>query len=61
MREFIRRHPTGNQYRLVSSALACFLFQNGCTDRNVTPALLHGLFLLMRQEAVEGHKKKRES
>jgi len=49
MREFIRRHPHWDQYRLVSSALACFLFQNGCTDRNVTQHYLNGLFL--RQEA----------
>lgn len=49
MREFIRHHPHWDQYRLVSSALACFLFQNGCTDRNVTQHYLNGLFL--RQEA----------
>ena len=45
MREFIQCHPHWDQYRLVSSALASFLFQNGCTDRNVTQHYLNGLFL----------------
>jgi hypothetical protein len=45
MREFISSHPHWDQYQLVSSALASFLFQNGCTDRNVTKHYLNGLFL----------------
>ncbi len=45
MREFIRCHPHWDQYRLITSALAGFLFQNGCTDSCVTQHYLNGLFL----------------
>ena len=45
MREFIRLHPQWDQYRLISSALASFLFQNGCGDQGVTQHYLNGLFL----------------
>lgn len=45
MREFIQGHPHWDQYRLLTSALAGFLFQNGCTDRCVTQHYLNGLFL----------------
>lgn len=45
MREFIRLHPHWDQYRLIRSALAGFLFQNGCTDSCVTQHYLNGLFM----------------
>lgn len=45
MREFIRLHPHWDQYRLISSALAGFLIQNGCTDSCVTQHYLNGLFM----------------
>jgi hypothetical protein len=45
MREFISSHPHWDQYRVITSALAGFLFQNGCCDRSVTDAYLDGLFL----------------
>jgi hypothetical protein len=45
MREFIKSHPQWDQYRLISSALAGFLFQNGCSDQGVTQHYLNGLFL----------------
>jgi hypothetical protein len=45
MREFISAHPHWDQYRLISSALAGFLFQNGCTDSCVTQHYLNGLFM----------------
>lgn len=52
MRDFIRSHPHWDQYQLVSSALASFLFQNGCTDGCVTQHYLNGLF--MRNQPHEG-------
>ncbi len=45
MHDFLRGHPHWDQYRLISSALAGFLFQNGCTDRCVTQHYLNGLFM----------------
>ena len=45
MREFLDAHPHWDQYRLISSALASFLFQNGCGDQGVTQHYLNGLFL----------------
>lgn len=44
MRDFIQAHPHWDQYRVMTSALAGFLFQNGCTDRSVAQHYLHGLF-----------------
>ena len=44
MKEFIRTNPKWDQYRLMSSALANFLFQNGCEDRAVTERYLNDLF-----------------
>jgi hypothetical protein len=45
MRSFLENHPQWDQYRLISSALAGFLFQNGCGDQGVTQHYLNGLFL----------------
>ena len=45
MHEFMRSHPHWDQYRLITSALAGFLFQNGCSDRCVTQHYLDGLFM----------------
>ena len=45
MRQFITSHPQWDQYRLVTSALANFLFQNGCSDQTVTKHYLNSLFL----------------
>ena len=44
MKDFIGRHPSWDQYRVMSSALANFLFQNGCEDRAVTERYLDDLF-----------------
>ena len=44
MREFIHSHPHWDQYSLISSALASFLFQNGCNDHQVSQHYLDGLF-----------------
>lgn len=41
---FIEANPRWDQYSLITSALASFLFQNGCTDRCVTEHYLNGLF-----------------
>lgn len=44
MRDFIHSHPHWDQYSLISSALASFLFQNGCNDHQVSKHYLDGLF-----------------
>jgi len=44
MKDFIGEHPQWDQYRVMSSALAHFLFQNGCEDRAVTERYLNDLF-----------------
>jgi len=41
---FIEQHPQWDQYRLMQSALAGFLFQQGCQDRPVVRHYLDGLF-----------------
>ncbi len=45
MRDFLRLHPQWDQYSVITSALAGFLFQNGCSDQSVTQHYLDGLFL----------------
>nr|MCH9713143.1 DUF2811 domain-containing protein [Cyanobacteriota bacterium] len=45
MRLFIETHPQWDQYRLITSALASFLFQHGSKDACVTQHYLNGLFL----------------
>ena len=45
MRTFISHHPHWDQYSVISSALASFLFQNGCNDQGVTKHYLDALFL----------------
>jgi hypothetical protein len=44
MRLFLSQRPDWDQYRLISSALAGFLFQNGCADRCVAQHYIDGLF-----------------
>ncbi|MFM9100757.1 MAG: DUF2811 domain-containing protein [Cyanobium sp.] len=44
MRHFISSHPHWDQYSVITSALAGFLFQNGCGDSTVTQHYLDGLF-----------------
>ena len=44
--EFISNNPKWDQYEVMSSALANFLFQNGCSDRAVTEKYLNDLFNL---------------
>ena len=41
---FIEQHPQWDQYRLMQSALAGFLFQQGCQDKPVVRHYLDGLF-----------------
>jgi hypothetical protein len=45
MRQYLSNHPKWDQYSLITSALANFLFQNGCADACVTKHYLNGLFL----------------
>ncbi|MCS5704890.1 DUF2811 domain-containing protein [Synechococcus sp. FGCU-3] len=44
MTGFIADHPQWDQYRLMQSALAEFLFQHGCQNRAVSSHYLDGLF-----------------
>ena len=44
MKEFIGSNPNWDQYQVMSSALASFLFQNGSGDRSVTERYLNDLF-----------------
>ena len=44
MRGFIKANPSWDQYQLVSSALATFLFQNGSSDKTVATHYLNSLF-----------------
>lgn len=45
MRVFLSSRPEWDQYRVITSALAGFLFQNGCSDRCVAQHYLNGLFM----------------
>ena len=42
---FVTMNNNWDQYRVMSSALAYFLYQNGCTDRAVTERYLDDLFV----------------
>ena len=44
MKDFIGLNPSWDQYQLISSAIAQFLVQNGCTHRAVTERYLDDLF-----------------
>ena len=44
MTAFIGQHPQWDQYRLMQSAVAGFLFQQGCQDPAVVRHYLDGLF-----------------
>ena len=45
MKDFIGDHPSWDQYRVMSSALAHFLFQNGSDNRAVCERYLDDLFM----------------
>ncbi len=44
MKDFVLSNPTWDQYKLINSALAAFLIQNGCTDNSVSEIYLNQLF-----------------
>ena len=44
MKEFVLHNPTWDQYKLINSALATFLVQNGCTDSLVSEIYINQLF-----------------
>ena len=44
MKDFVLSNPTWDQYKLINSALATFLVQNGCTDNSVLEIYLNQLF-----------------
>lgn len=45
MRAFLRHRPDWDQYRLITSALAGFLVQNGCGEGCVAQYDLNGLLM----------------
>ncbi|WP_043368628.1 DUF2811 domain-containing protein [Cyanobium sp. PCC 7001] len=45
LRQFLDHHPEWNQHRVATSALATFLFQNGCKDTCVNQHYFSALFL----------------
>ena len=45
MKDFVLRNPTWDQYKLINSALATFLVQNGCSDASVTEIYINQLFM----------------
>ncbi len=46
MKDFISSNKQWDQSKLISSAIANFLFQNGSDDRSVTEKYLNDLFNL---------------
>ena len=44
MKDFVLSNPTWDQYKLINSALATFLVQNGCCDEEVSEMYLNQLF-----------------
>ena len=44
MKDFVLSNPTWDQYKLINSALATFLVQNGCTDSSVSELYINQLF-----------------
>ena len=44
MKSFLGSNPNWDQYSLMSSALANFLFQNGCEDSAVRDRYMNDLF-----------------
>lgn len=44
MKDFVLRNPTWDQYKLINSALATFLVNNGCTDNSVSEIYINQLF-----------------
>ena len=44
MKDFVLSNPTWDQYKLINSALATFLVQNGCTDNSVSEIYMNQLF-----------------
>ena len=46
MKDFISGNDKWDQSKLISSAIANFLFQNGCDDRAVTEKYLNDIFNL---------------
>lgn len=44
MKGFIGSNPNWDQYQVMTSALARFLYQNGCSERAVTECYLDDLF-----------------
>ena len=44
MKDFVLHNPTWDQYKLINSALATFLVENGCTDSSVSEIYINQLF-----------------
>ena len=59
MKGFIGANPNWDQYQVMSSALARFLYQNGCSERAVTERYLDDLFVspIVSSSKQEGESK----
>ena len=44
MKDFVLKNPSWDQYKLINSALATFLVQNGCNDKSVSELYINQLF-----------------
>ena len=44
MKDFVLNNPSWDQYKLINSALASYLHQNGCTDNSVSEIYINQLF-----------------
>ena len=44
MKDFVLSNPPWDQYKLINSALATFLVQNGCNNNSVSEIYLNQLF-----------------
>ena len=44
MKDFVLSNPTWDQYKLINSALATFLFEMGCTDSSVLEIYINQIF-----------------
>ena len=44
MKDFVLKNPKWDQYKLINSAIASFLVQNGCGDSKVSELYLNQLF-----------------
>merc|ERR1711916_417593 len=60
MKDFVLSNPTWDQYKLINSALATFLVQNGCTDNSVSEIYLRKKIKKTRKRKIQKGKKNKK-